>query len=143
MTTCLPAFKAVGLMMQQVQFFTVAVLDSMGPELGKKNSISRAASSGQSDPCTALYMLSVEIIITIIIIINNNKKKNNDYNNYNNNRIQRRNLRFFLQSPHCVANLLQHVRSSDPGAIVCKSCATHRALITCNMSCYVPHGTKG
>ena len=36
---------------------------------------------------------------------------------------------------------LQHVRSSGPGAIVCKSRATHRALITCNM-CYVPRGTK-
>ena len=48
----------------------------------------------------------------------------------------------FLQSPHCVTNCLQHVRSSGPGAIVCKSCATHRALITCNMPCYVPRGTK-
>ena len=34
---------------------------------------------------------------------------------------------------------LQHVCSSGPSAIVCKSCATHRAFITCNMSCYVPH----
>ena len=40
----------------------------------------------------------------------------------------------FLQSPHCAANCLQHVRSSGPGAIVCKSRATHGALITCNMS---------
>ena len=40
--------------------------------------------------------------------------------------------------PHCVANHLQHVRSSGPGAVVCKSLATHRALITCNVSCYVP-----
>ena len=30
-----------------------------------------------------------------------------------------------------------------PGAIVCKSRATHRTLITCNMSSYVPRGTKG
>ena len=29
------------------------------------------------------------------------------------------------------------------GAIVYKSRATHRALITCNMSFYVPLGTKG
>ena len=49
---------------------------------------------------------------------------------------------FFLQSPHCTPNRLQHVLSSVPGAIVCKSRATHRALITCNMSCYVPRGTK-
>ena len=50
---------------------------------------------------------------------------------------------FVLQSPHCTANRLQHVSSSGPGTIVCKSRATHRALITCNMSCYVPRGTKG
>ena len=37
----------------------------------------------------------------------------------------------FLQSPHSAANCLQHVRLSGPGAIVCKSRATHRALITC------------
>ena len=49
----------------------------------------------------------------------------------------------FWQSPLCVANCLQHVRSRGPGAIVCKSRATHRALITCNMSRCVPRGTKG
>ena len=32
---------------------------------------------------------------------------------------------FFLQSPHSAANCLQHARSSGPGAIVCKSLATH------------------
>ena len=40
-------------------------------------------------------------------------------------------IRDFLQSPHSAANCLQHARSSGPGAIVCKSRATHRALITC------------
>ena len=58
-----------------------------------------------------------------------------------NNRIQRRNSSF-LQSPHCSANRLQHDRSSGSGAVVCKSRATHRALITCNMPCYVRRGTK-
>ena len=48
-----------------------------------------------------------------------------------------------LQSPHSAANCLQHVRSSGPGAIECKSRATHRALITCNMLRCVPRGTKG
>ena len=48
-------------------------------------------------------------------------------------RIDRRNSRF-LQSPHCVANGLQYVRSCGQGAVVCKSRATHRARITCNMS---------
>ena len=51
--------------------------------------------------------------------------------------------RDFLQSPHSTGNRLQHVRSSGPGAIVCKSRATHPALIMCNMSWYVPRGTKG
>ena len=50
---------------------------------------------------------------------------------------------FFLQYPHCDSNRLQHIRSSGPGAIMCKSRATHRALITNNMSCYLPPGTKG
>ena len=44
-------------------------------------------------------------------------------------------IRDFLQSPHSAENCLQHVRSSGPGAIVCKSRATHRALITCK--CHV------
>ena len=52
-------------------------------------------------------------------------------------------IRDFLQSPHCAANRLQHIHSSGPGAFVCKSRATHGALITCNMSCYMPRGTKG
>ena len=38
---------------------------------------------------------------------------------------------------------LQNVRSSGQSAVVCKSRATHRTLITCSMSCYVPRGTKG
>ena len=52
-------------------------------------------------------------------------------------------IRDFLQSPRSAANRLQHARSSGPGAIVCKSHAAHRALIMCNMLCYVPLGTKG
>ena len=44
-------------------------------------------------------------------------------------------IRDFLQSPHSAANCLQHARSSGPGAIVCKSRATHRTLITCK--CHV------
>ena len=41
----------------------------------------------------------------------------------------------FLQSPHSAANCLQHVHSSGLSAIVCKSRATHLALITCK--CHV------
>ena len=44
-------------------------------------------------------------------------------------------VRDFLQSPHSAANCLQRVRSSGRGAIVCKSRATHRALIMCK--CHV------
>ena len=48
-------------------------------------------------------------------------------------------IRYFLQSPHSAANCLQHVRSSGTGAIVCKSRATHRALITykCHVTCHL------
>ena len=44
-------------------------------------------------------------------------------------------IRDFLQSPHSAVNCLQHIRSSGPGATVCKSRATLRALITCK--CHV------
>ena len=48
-------------------------------------------------------------------------------------------IRDFLQSPHSAANCLQHARSSGPGAIVCKSLATHRALsrATCRVTCHL------
>ena len=39
----------------------------------------------------------------------------------------------FLQC--CAANCLQHICSSSQGTTVCKSCATQRAPITCNVSC--------
>ena len=61
--------------------------------------------------------------------MNNNKSNNN-------NRIERRDLRSFtISDPHCAANRLQHIRSSGPGAIVCKSRAAHGALIMRNISC--------
>ena len=41
----------------------------------------------------------------------------------------------FLQYFHCAANCPHHVRSSDPGAIVCKSRSINRALITCKLQC--------
>ena len=44
-------------------------------------------------------------------------------------------VRDCLQSPHCAANCLQHARSSDQAVITCKSRATHRAPITCSVSC--------
>ena len=44
-------------------------------------------------------------------------------------------IRDFLQSPHCTANSLQHVRSSGPGAVECKSRSAKRARITCNTLC--------
>ena len=59
---------------------------------------------------------------------------NDNNNNDNNDRIKRRSLRF-VHSHNCAANCLQHVRSSGQGGIICKSRATCRALITCNMSC--------
>ena len=44
-------------------------------------------------------------------------------------------IRDFLQSPHSATNCLQYARLSGPGAVVYKSRATHRMLITCK--CHV------
>ena len=63
-----------------------------------------------------IIIIIIVVVVVIIIIINH---------------IERRKSRF-LQSPHCAANCLQHARSNGPGAVVCKSRATHRALMTCN-----------
>ena len=42
-------------------------------------------------------------------------------------------VRDFLQSPRCATDYLQHLRSSAPGTIVCKSRATRQVLVTCNV----------
>ena len=63
---------------------------------------------------TQLYLWNFPSIIIIIIII-----------------AFKGAIRDLLQSPHSAANCLQHVRSSGPSAIVYKSRATHRALISC------------
>ena len=66
---------------------------------------------------------------------NDDDDNNNNNNNKNNsNRIERCNSRF-LQSSRTDSNLPEHVRSSGQGAIVCKSRESHRALISCKMSC--------
>ena len=70
----------------------------------------------------------------------NNNDNNNNNNDNNNNRIQRRNSRFFYS---LFTALRTDTRSSGPDTIVCKSRAIHQALITCNVPCYAPRGTKG
>ena len=58
--------------------------------------------------------------------------------------IQRRYSRFFTISPQRrELSPTRTLKINGPGAIVCKSRATYRALIACNMSCYMPLGTKG
>ena len=107
--------------------------------------------------------VSLKYALPVTWTYNHNNNNNNDNNNiiiiiialkgairdflHNNNNDNNNNIiiiiafkgaiRDFLQSPHSAANCFQHVRSSGPGAIVCKSRATHRALITCIMSCDV------
>ena len=54
----------------------------------------------------------------------------------NNNCTKKRDSRL-SQSPHCAAHCLQHLRSSGQDTIVSKSYATHRALITCDISCAI------
>ena len=67
-------------------------------------------------------------------------------NNDNNNGIQRRNSRFLyilLNAPCIVSNAYATCTLKWPGHnIVCKSHIVHQALVTCNMSCYVPRGMK-
>ena len=43
----------------------------------------------------------------------------------NNNHIQRCNLKFFLQSPHCAANHLQHVAWRNPVEIMCNTSSAY------------------
>ena len=69
--------------------------------------------SEQGQTCdAALHMMIIIIIIIIIIIAFKGA------------------IWDFLQSPHSAMNCLQHARSSGLGAIVCKSRATHPALVT-------------
>ena len=98
-------------------------------------------------PSGSYILIIIVIIINIIIIIfiitttttthchyhhhHNNTNNNNDDDDDDDDLIERRNSRFFYSAVSC----LQHVRSSDPGAVACKSRAIQRALITCNMSC--------
>ena len=74
-------------------------------------------------------------------MINDDDDDNNDNNN-NNNRIPRRKSRFFT-----VSSLRREPSPTRtlkwPGRSRVQITSTHRALITCNMSCYVPRGTKG
>ena len=71
-------------------------------------------------PCyTAVIMIIIVVVVVVVVVVVELKGA----------------IRDVLQSPHCAANCLQHVRSSGPGAVVCKSRATQRTLITCIMSC--------
>ena len=67
---------------------------------------------------------------------NNNDDDDDDNDDNNNNRIKRRNSRFFynlLIAPRTVSNTYAEVAQVQ----------SHRALIMCNMSCYLPRATKG
>ena len=71
------------------------------------------------------------------------RKPVEEKNNNNNNRIERRNSRFvynLLTAPRTVSNTCAQVAWEQ-------SCVNHvqhiERFITCNVSCYVPHGTKG
>ena len=75
-----------------------------------------------------IIIIVIIMIIIIIIILITFKGANRDF------------CHNLLTAPRTIS---KHARSSGSGAVVCKSRATHRPLITCNMSCYVPHGTKG
>ena len=75
-----------------------------------------------------------------VLYSNSNVNNNLHPPPHHHHRIERRNSRF-VQSPHCAANCLQHVRSIGQCAIVCKLRAADRMLIS-RAKC-VPRGTKG
>ena len=84
----------------------------------------------------------IVMMIMMMMMIDDDDDSNNNNNDDDNNKIVIVIIIavkgtigdfFFLQSPHCAAKRLQHVRSNGLGAIVCKSRAPHKALITCNM----------
>ena len=59
----------------------------------------------------------------------------NNVNNDNNDCIQRRSSRFFFKNLLAAPLTVSNTYALGQGAILCKSRATHRALITCNVSC--------
>ena len=73
-----------------------------------------------------IIIVIIIIIIMIIIIITIAFKRSRFFYN-------------LLTAPRTVSNSYAQVAGTE---IVSKSRLTNRALITCNMSCYVPHGTK-
>ena len=74
---------------------------------------------------------------------NNNNNNNNDNNNNNNNNHHHHHLIFIIiivialkganQDFFTISSLCCQLSSGGLGVIVCKSCAAHRALITCHM----------
>ena len=91
--------------------------------------------------CLGLSFLFFFIIITtttIIIIITTTtmiiiKHNNNNNDNNNNSKVQ---FEISLQSPHCAANRLQHVRSSGSGAIVCTYSGYHVQSVVLSTTWY-------
>ena len=109
---------------------------------GGSSSSSRAVSSSQHGGLKLRikceHYLAQQTTVSTNVLFNVSSSNNN-----NETRIERRKSRFFTISSLRREPFPTHIRSSGSGAIVCKSRATHRAHITCNMSCYVPRGTKG
>ena len=83
-------------------------------------------SNGVTERCNFLFYNQTDMSKLVFV----GMEQDND-----NNRTERCNSRFYAISS------LRRILSG-PGAIVCKSRATHQVLIMCNMW-YVPRGTKG
>ena len=124
MTTTISNFEEVGSWISE-QNPTIVVLPNHTHAISFIKRYLRQTGTGNILQFIIVHRIYNNINNINSIILNNN--------NNNNNNIDRCNSRC-LQSPHCDANCLQHVRSSGQGATVCKSRATHRTLITCNTS---------
>ena len=80
-----------------------------------------------------MIIMIMMIMVTMILTTTTTTTTTTTSKTSNNNDIEKLIWRFLL-STHSTSNCLQPVNSGGQGAVVCKSRATHRALITCNMS---------
>ena len=116
------------MMVNVIRFFTDHVpIRTVKSPLQSSHLYSQVTSTVKS-PLQSSHWTAVVIVVTflipVVVIITV----------HDNDCIQRRKSRV-IQYLHCASNCLQHVHSSGHCAVVCESRTTHRALITCNMSC--------
>ena len=124
-------------------FFALSILvisAYIRPKQQNDNDIAPAAAT--TTTATTITTTTTTTATTTTTTTNtNNDNDNNSNNNCNNNRIQRRNSKIFdnlLTASRTGSNKYAKCPGRNRVQITC-----NRTLITCNMSCCVPRGTKG